>query len=103
MSIVQIAMSLWFYIILYGRQIVDRTLPTITSVEIENEEANKFEVITNVWNLNGAMLLLGMVAVVIFVTVVLTVRAIQNVDLVGAIRYLWLILWVIPLHVSMMN
>jgi hypothetical protein len=99
MAIVQIAVSLWFYILLYGRRIVDRTLPTISALEVENEEANRFEVITNVWNLNGAILLLGIAAILIFATVVSTVRAIQNVDLYGAIRYLWLILWVIPLLV----
>jgi hypothetical protein len=35
----------------------------------------------------------------VLVTIGLTIRAVQNVNLVGAIRFLWVILWVIPLQV----
>jgi hypothetical protein len=99
MAIVQLAASSCHYVFLHSRTIVDRNLPTFTSIEIQYERENRFELLTNVWNLNGSILLLGIIALVILLSVVSTVRAIQNVDLTGAIRYLWLILWIMPLQV----
>jgi hypothetical protein len=77
--------------------IVDRTLPTATQAEIDYQ--NSFELLTNVWNLNGPVWFLGVLAVVMLISIALTVRVIQNVNLAGAIRYLWVIAWVIPLQV----
>ena len=99
MAIVQLVASSFHFAVLHSRTLVNRNLPTSTLIEIKNENDNKFEVLTNVWNLNGSVVLLGLVALVVFVAVVSTVRAIQNVNLVGAIRYYWLILWVLPLQV----
>lgn len=99
MAIVQLTMSSFHFAALHSRTLVNRNLPTVTLIEVINENDNKFEVLTNVWNLNGSVLLLGIVALVVFVAVVSTVRAIQNVNLAGAIRYYWLILWVMPLQV----
>ena len=50
----------------------------------------------NFWNLNGAALAIGGLAFVIIVSCVFTIRVIRVVDLVGAIRYLWVILWILP-------
>jgi hypothetical protein len=99
MAIVQLTTSSFHFAVLHGRTLLDRNLPTMTLIEIKNDNDNKFEVLTNVWNLNGSVVFLGIVALVVFMAVVCTVRAIQNVNLVGAIRYYWLILWIIPLQV----
>ena len=102
MAIVQMISSSFHFAVLHGRTVVDRALPTVTLIEVKNENDNRFEVLTNVWNLNGSVLLLGLTALVVFMAVVSTVRAIQNVNLVGAIRYYWLILWIMPLQVNAM-
>jgi hypothetical protein len=93
----QLAASLWFYIIMQNSSVVDRDALAATQWEIDRQ--NNFEVITNVWNLNGPIWCLGACAAVVLVTIGLTIRAVQNVNLVGAIRFLWVILWVIPLQV----
>ena len=51
------------------------------------------------WNLNGATWAVGILAFIFIVTCFCTIRVIQEVDLVGAIRYLWLILWLLPFEV----
>lgn len=99
MAIVQLTMSSFQFVVLHGRTVVDRDLPSVTLIEIKNENDNKFEVLTNVWNLNGSVVLLGLVALVVFMAVVSTIRAIQNFNLAGAIRYYWIILWIVPLQV----
>ena len=44
----------------------------------------------------GASLAIGGLAFVIIITCYFTMRVIRVVDLVGAIRYLWVILWILP-------
>ena len=48
----------------------------------------------NFWNMNGAALTSGVLGMVIIVSCFFTIRVIRVVDLVGAIRYLWVLLWV---------
>lgn len=93
--------SLWLYIIMQNPSIVDRTLPTETIEESEDESG--FELLTSFWNLNGPVWCLGVLAVVVLVSIALTVRVIQNVNLAGAIRFLWVLVWVIPLQVRFSN
>ena len=94
---VQFLCTLWLYIIMQNTSIVDRTL--LTETDAESGSQSRFEVLTNFWNLNGPVWCLGVLAVVVLVSIALTVRVIQNVNLAGAIRFLWLIVWVIPLQV----
>jgi hypothetical protein len=97
MAAVQVLASSWCFVVLQNRYIVDRNIENLTTQETEYD--NRFEVLTNVWNLNGPVWCIGLLALVVLIAVAFTVRAIQNVDLVGAIRFLWVILWVIPLQV----
>lgn len=51
------------------------------------------------WNLNGASFAVGILAFILIFTCFVTIRVIKEVDLVGAIRYLWLMLWLIPFEI----
>jgi hypothetical protein len=97
LATVQVTASVWYFVILQNPIIVDRTIETETVREVAND--NQFEVLTNVWNLNGPVWCLGILSCVVLFMVGLTIRVIRNVDLAGAIRFLWVILWVIPLEV----
>jgi hypothetical protein len=67
---------------------------------IADEEDNVFAgFAVNFWNLNGAVFAIGLVGLVIIIACSWTLRIIRAVDLVGAIRYLWLVLWLIPFTV----
>lgn len=74
---------------------MDRNIPTQTNIETESD----FEVLTNVWNINGSIWFLGVLAVVVLVAIALTTHVIRNVNLAGTVRLFWVLLWVIPLQV----
>lgn len=42
----------------------------------------------------------GALAVLVFLAAVVTIPVIQSVNLLGAIRYLWVLLWITPFEVS---
>jgi hypothetical protein len=50
----------------------------------------------HLWNLNGAAFAVGILGFVLIITCFCTIRVIKVVDLVGAIRYLWVLLWLFP-------
>jgi hypothetical protein len=97
-AVAQIISTLWFYIILKSRSLADRHIPTETNIETEKFQSD-FEVLTNVWNINGSIWSLGLLSVVVLFTIVLTTRVVRDVNLVGAVRLFWVLLWVIPLQV----
>lgn len=101
------ASSLWLLICLLAPNITERN-----SVEWQGEEGRGgiylnepqkqgfFEVTMNVWNSNAMIFLLGFLAVIILFATLVTVPIIRNVDLLGAIRYLWLLVWITPYQVG---
>lgn len=99
LAIVLAGSALWFYLIMQNSTIVDRTALPATQTELDQQQTNYFELITNVWNLNGPVWFLGLCAIAVLVAIVLTVRVVQNVNLSGVTSYLWLILWILPLQV----
>lgn len=53
----------------------------------------------NLWSLTGSMYSIGFLGAVIFVSNLVTLKVIQVVNLVGAIRYLWVLLWLLPFQI----
>lgn len=96
----QISAALGLYIVMQAPNLVDRSLTTITQSEVDNQ--SNIEVLTNAWNLNGSIWFLGLLGLILLVSILLTIRAIQNVSINVFIRFLWLLLWVIPLEVFFM-
>jgi hypothetical protein len=50
----------------------------------------------HLWNLNGAVFSIGIFGFATIATCICTIRVIKEVDLVGAIRHLWVLLWLLP-------
>lgn len=96
-AVAQLISTLWFYTVLESKTLVDRSIPTETNIEIEYQ--SDFEVLTNVWNINGSIWFLGLLSVVVLVAIVLTTSVVRNVNLAGAVRLFWVLLWVLPLQV----
>jgi hypothetical protein len=93
----QITSSVWFLVVLLSPRVADRDLTTET--EEEELAADNKEVLQLTWNPNGDVLWLGLCGFIMFVSSILASRMIRNVNLIGAIRYLWTILWVFPFMV----
>jgi hypothetical protein len=53
----------------------------------------------HLWNLNGATFSVGILAFILMLTCFCTIRVMREVDLVGAIRYLWVIFWIVPFEI----
>jgi hypothetical protein len=58
------------------------------------------KVLSHVWNINGAVFTMGSIAFLLLVMTIVIVPVVRSVNLKGAIRYLWLLLWIIPIQVS---
>jgi len=88
---VQLACAIGFFVVLLDPRIVNRNSTSTNP---------NFDVIYNLWSVNGFLLLLAGTSLVIIVSAMSTVRVIRNVDLVNSIRYLWVLMWIIPIEVS---
>jgi hypothetical protein len=53
----------------------------------------------DLWNLNGSVSFLGVLGAVILITVIITLKIVREVNLRGAVRYLWTLLWLLPLQI----
>eukprot|EP00978_Attheya_sp_CCMP212_P004547 scaffold9919_cov55-Attheya_sp.AAC.1 len=63
----------------------------------EQDETNRLA--PNLWNLNGSIFFLGVVGFILLVTVLCTMRVIREVNLVGAVRYMWALIWILPMEI----
>ena len=57
--------------------------------EEEDAQSNRGHVLFNVWTSNVYIYFTGLLAFINFLSALLTIRVIRNVNLVGAVRYLW--------------
>jgi hypothetical protein len=63
-------------------------------VDREDATSNSLDV----WNLNFTVCVFGALGVVIFFTAICALRTVREVNLRGAVRYLWTMLWLLPLQ-----
>jgi hypothetical protein len=82
-SLVQLTGSLWLAAVL---------------LVLDKQHGMFSEFAPNFWNLNGAALAVGSLAFAIIASCFFTIRVVRVVDLVGAIRHLWVLLWLLPLQ-----
>lgn len=94
--LVQIGLAMYFVIVMLDPRIVDRTI----NAEEYKPSAN---VIINVWSPTSYLVLQWATCCVALLSTILTHRIIQNVDLQGSVRYLWVLLWMLPIEVRDMK
>ena len=81
---IQLVASLWLFVVLFVKG------------EISNQ--GEFQTEMHFWNNNGCILFIGGLALALVFTCFWTTRIVKEVDLVGALRFLWLLLWILPLE-----
>lgn len=89
----QVAAGTFLLIVLNSNLIVDR----YNSVVVRMEDSTSISL--DLWNLNGSVFCIAMVGFIILVTVLCTLRIVREVNLRGAVRYLWTMLWLLPLQI----
>lgn len=84
MTLVQLIMSFWL---------------TAVLLILDDQKGALRGFSPHLWNLNGAVFSIGILAFILMVTCSCTIRVVREVDLVGAIRYLWVVLWIVPFEI----
>jgi hypothetical protein len=94
----QVGSALFLFCVMFLPNLVDREVTPQSDKESENGGSG-IEILVNIWNINTHVYALGVLASVNLFASIMTIRVIRNVNLVGAIRYLWLLLWMIPFQI----
>lgn len=91
----QFGVGIFILIIFLSNDIVERNLDEGVPYRQYYKEA----LTPNLWMMSGSLLVLSFVGFVLFVTTVFTIPVIRRVNLVGAIKYMWVLYWVLPLQI----
>jgi hypothetical protein len=94
----QVGSALFLFCVMFIPNLVDREVVPQSAKEAQNGGSG-IEILVNIWNINTHVYALGVLASVNLFASIMTIRVIRNVNLVGAIRYLWLLLWMIPFQI----
>ncbi|CAJ1943148.1 unnamed protein product [Cylindrotheca closterium] len=89
----------WLCLIFVLSQIIVISLLVISLVFLDDAPGILDEYDPHFWNLNGPAFGVLAVSIILVMVCLGTIRVLQNVDLVGAIRYLWAMLWLVPFEV----
>ena len=87
-ALVQTGVGLFMAIILFGSIIGDKK-PIIT---------DQFSLSPTYWNLNSSLLLLTIFGFILLLATILARKAIQEVNLTGALRFYFVLLWIFPIE-----
>lgn len=83
-SAIQLAASVWLLFVMFIEGLIRNRV---------EDYQDQF----NLWNNNAIAVLIGLFAMTLLGTCFWTIRIAKDVDLVGALRYLWLLLWILPI------
>uniref|UniRef100_A0A6U6ETL4 Transmembrane protein n=1 Tax=Odontella aurita TaxID=265563 RepID=A0A6U6ETL4_9STRA len=64
----------------------------------EENRKRRESLMPNLWTLNGMVFLLALVGLVLIATMLLTLKVIREVNLAGALRYMWALYWLLPIE-----
>lgn len=82
----------------------DGNAPKSKQSELENEEdlTNLILISPDLWNLKLFVYMLSIVNVVLLIASVLSQRVIREVNLVGSVRFMWSLFWLLPIQIFLM-
>lgn len=92
-GLVQAASASFLAVALTSEKIVDRNAPHVDSGSDPAIYA------PNMWSINGNVMLAGLFGTTIFFLMIFSRRVIREVNLVGSLRSMWCMLWIVPLEV----
>jgi len=89
---VQIVSAIFFFVVMLDPRVVHRTINGEDYVADVNA-------IINVWGVTSYVALQWVTCCVALLLTILNHRMIRNVDLQGSVRFLWVLLWILPIEV----
>lgn len=81
----QLAACVWLLVILFVKGDI-------------NNDGDDFNSEVHLWNNNGEVLFIGCIALVLMIVCLTLVPIIKETNYVGALRVLWLLLWILPIE-----
>jgi len=91
----QFGVGIFILVVFLSNKIVDRNLGDGVPYRTFYKEA----LTPNLWMMTGSLLILSVVGFVLLVTMILTIPVIRSVNLIGAIRFMWVLYWILPLQI----
>ncbi len=83
-SAIQLAASVWLLFVMFVEGLI-------------RNRVEDYEDQFNLWNNNAITVLIASIAMTLLGTCFWTIQIAKDVDLVGALRFLWLLLWILPI------
>jgi len=97
-ALYQILCGVAYTVVLLSQKIADRT----SLLEGEGDaqiDLYKEALIPSLWIPSGSLLWIAAIGFIVFVTMISTARSIRRVNLQGALRYMWVLYWILPLQI----
>lgn len=100
-SLFPIGTASFLCIVLFSQSLVNRSLDYGLATHLQDSYDQAGDplgliVSSTYWNTIGALILFGLTCLVLLITASLTHRVVRNVNLVGAVRFYWACLWMLP-------
>ena len=92
-AIGQVVAGALLMVALYSTLIVDRQGSTVARIDSSNN------ISMDLWNLNPSVFAFAIIGVIVLITAICTLRVVREVNLRGAVRYLWTMMWLLPLQI----
>ena len=89
----QVVAASLLLVVINSHRIVERYKSVV------NRTSSSGTISLDLWNLNGSVFFFGMLGFVILITAIVTLKIVREVNLRGAVRYLWTLLWLLPLQI----
>ena len=93
----QIGTGIFLIVVLFVISDTRDEVRKVTNEESDSQTKRDF-LAPNMWNLVGSTVLLGIIGVIISVLGLHYRRSVSNVDILGSLRYYWLMVWIIPIE-----
>jgi hypothetical protein len=84
----------FMFLVLWWDRIAGRTV-NIDDGKARGETDN---FIPNLWNLNGNVIASGVVGAITLIVMLMARPIVRQVNLVGALRFMWVLLWILPVQ-----
>lgn len=88
----QFGVGIFIIIVTFSEAVADRG---VDDYSFHYQEA----LTPNLWMMSGSLLFLSFVGLVLLITLVVSIPIIKRVNLLGALRFMWVLHWILPLQI----
>jgi len=94
LGLCQAGSASYLLVVLLSDTIVDRN-----SRYVDRTGTARTEAVPSLWNINTFVLSAGVLGALVFIIMLFARRVFRELDLTGSLRFMWCMLWIIPLEV----